>query len=675
MFSLQIAPSVLRWAPDGRLAYALPDRLPVLLDPQIGQQEPLTVATLGAWSPDGSRMVYQRDGSLVVHEFSTRRERALLVAPAEDQLKVALPDLAWSPRGDWVACYLSGGDFVRVGLIAPDLAEPVTALDLLQPLGGREATVLQFAWPPDGSHLAALATIPSSAQPPAGLGGSSMSSVESLARVAQSSRRAVLYLAETPPGRGEPVGRPAWKEALELASVPHTSALAWSPDGERVALAAGSDLWEVTTAGEKALRHRFSFPQPTWRTLEWAPDGSGVLVGLESARLGRLYWFPAGGGERVLLLASELGAVQGAAAGDAASLPFVAEWAPRAVEEQLGPEDAPSMVLVEYGRTAPRLHFVSGGGSDAVVRVKGTNHCTPFQVGGQRVYYHSHYANRSRVFSLPALDVPGDCQPPLTSADGRRLAWLCADGPPDWQAVVEGRADIHFRLIVTDGQGRNPRQVWHRVETGPDFRLVKLVGWAADGATVYLSRPKYGAAWAYFEYNPGILALDVNTDRATPVGDLHGVHDGLVSANGAWLVQSRIAQWPERGVSVALRSLVEGTERTVACAPEAVAAGDFSFSPGTVWLAWREWARATRGPRFTIRALRLPDGEPFTVYEDEANIAPRIGGWLWRDDLVLVYPLRQDGTGEYSTVVTLPATGPGYPFSPFVFLGVLAGDP
>jgi hypothetical protein len=102
-------------------------------------------------------------------------------------------------------------------------------------------------------------------------------------------------------------------------------------------------------------------------------------------------------------------------------------------------------------------------------------------------------------------------------------------------------------------------------------------------------------------------------------------------------------------------------------------AGDFSFSPENAWLAWREWASAPGGSEFAIRALRLPGGEPFTVYEDAEHLAPRIGGWLRRDDLVLVYPLREDGTGEYSTVVTLPATGPGYPLSPFVFLGVLAG--
>jgi hypothetical protein len=346
------------------------------------------------------------------------------------------------------------------------------------------------------------------------------------------------------------------------------------------------------------------------------------------------------------------------------------------VEAEARGEEAPSMVLIEYGRYKPVLHFVDGDGSEVVVRANGANRCTPIQVGGQRVYYYGYYVNRKRrrVFSLPVPDA-GGCQPPVVSGDGRRLAWLCDDGPPDWQGLVRGTAEIHFRLVVSDGRGRDAREVWQHVETGPAYRSVHLMGWGADGATTYLSRPKYGAAWAQFEYNPGIVAVDVKTGQARQIGDVEGVHDGLVSADGAWLVQSKMAAWPEEGVWVTLRSLVGGGERSVACGEGSVVAGDFSFSPGNAWLAWREWAREGSGSKFMIRALRLPDGEPFTVYEEEANVAPHIGGWLRRDDLVLVYPLREDGTGEYSTVVSLPATGPGYPLSRFAFLGVLDGVP
>jgi hypothetical protein len=655
-FSLERIPLALRWAPDGRLACALPGRPPVLLDLESGQQEPLPAATPGTWSPDGNRMAYERDGNLTVHDRSSGQERALVVVPAGGgaAAPAVLPDPAWSPRGDWIACDLSHHGLTGVGLVAPDLAEPVSALDLLETFGGREATGLQLAWSPDGSRLAALATALPFTQQPADPGR------RRLQRGFEGRSRVVLYLAEVPRRGSEPVGRPAWKEMLELETAAPTIGPAWSPDGERVAIAAGAELWEVTAAGGSTLRHRFSFPQPRWSTLEWAPDGSGILIGLESACHGRLYWFPADGGEPVLLLADALGSAQ---------------WAPRAIEAQARPADPPSMVLVEYGRYKPVLHFVGGDGSDAVVRAHSASRCTPFQVGGQRVYYYNYTADRRRVSSLPVPDAAGGCQPPLASPDGRRLAWLCDDGPLDWQALVDGTAEIHFRLIVTDGRGRDPREVWHHVETGPHYRSVHPLVWGADGATVYLSRPQYGLAWAYFDYNPGILALDVSTGQATQIGDLDGVHDGLVSADGAWLAQSRIAKRPEENVSVTLRSLVEGTERTVACAERTVVAGDFSFSPENTWLAWREWAREPGGSKLVIRALRLPDGEPFTVHEDVEDLAPRIGGWLRRDDLVLVYPLQEDGTGEYSTVVTLPATGPGYPLSPFVFLGVLAAGP
>lgn len=351
-----------------------------------------------------------------------------------------------------------------------------------------------------------------------------------------------------------------------------------------------------------------------------------------------------------------------------------ARWAPDIAGAQAEPAGDPPIVLVEYGNYKPRLHVIDPDGAEITVRANGASRCTGFQIGGRRVYYPGHYVEGRRVRSLRTLGRPGECRPPLVSPDGERLAWLCDDGAPDWQALVEGTAETHFRLIVTDGRGRGAREVWHYVEGGPDYRSVHPLSWGADGTTVYLSRPKVGVAWAYFPYNPGILALDVDTGRVTHVGDLNGVHDGRVSPDGAWLVQSRIAQRPEAGETITLRPLAGGTERTVPRAPGTVVAGDFSFSPGNTWLAWREWSSGPAGPRFAVRVLRLPGGEPFTVYEAGERTAPRIGGWLSSDDLVLVHPLQQDGTGEHSSVVRLPATGPGYPFSDFVFVGVWGGE-
>jgi hypothetical protein len=252
---------------------------------------------------------------------------------------------------------------------------------------------------------------------------------------------------------------------------------------------------------------------------------------------------------------------------------------------------------------------------------------------------------------------------------------LCDDGVPDWADIISGTAEINFRLMVTDERGRGPREAWSRVETGPDYRNVELVNWREDGRAIYLSQPKYGTAWAYFDYNPGILALDLSTGQATQIGDLDSVHDGRVSPDGAWLVQSEIVEWPDEGVFLTLQSLADGTERSIACAEGATVAGDFSFAPDSTWLAWREWATAPGGSMFLVRVLRLPDGEPLTVYGDAELTAPRIGGWSGRDDLVLVYPLLEDGTGGHSTVVTLPSIGAGNPLSPFTFLGMLGEAP
>jgi len=651
-FLLGGVPSVVRWTPDGRLAYTIPGRLPALLDLMTGQQEPFPVVALGAWSPDGSRMAYERDGSLYVYDFSTGQDQALALAPAgEESATLAVhPDLAWSPRGDWIACTLGSPRLTWMGLVAPDLPRPLSALDLLETFNGLQAAGLQFAWSPDGARLAALTTDPQSAQQPA-----------------------VLYLADLFSGQeGGGVGRPEWKQVLRLEPVSGTVRLAWSPNGERLALAAGAEIWEVTARGEPALRRRFAFPEPRWTALEWAPDGSGLLAGLESAYDGRFYWLPADGAEPALLLADAIGAAQ---------------WAPLGVEVHAHPVQAnqPPMVLVEHAADRSLIHFVSTDGTDVVVRARGADRYTPFQAGGPRVYYYTYYADQNGVVALPGSGALGGCHPPLPSADGARLAWLCDDGLPDLSEMISGTAEIHFWVIVTDGAGREPRQVWDYVERGPDYRAVHLLNWRADDTALYLSRPKYGVAWAYFGYNPGILALDVATGQTAQVGDLEGIHDGLVSPDGAWLVQSRIAESPDQGaprpVSILLRSLVDGTERSFPCTAGVAAAGDFSFSPENHWLAWREWAPGAEEATLLVRALGIPDGEPFTVYQDAEPKAPRIGGWLTRDDLVMVVPLAEDGAdgihpaGGYSTLLTLPATGPGGFLSPYSFLGVWAGTP
>jgi hypothetical protein len=630
-FSLELEaePSALRWAPDGRLVYAVPGQAPVLLDPETGRTELFPDVPLGTWSPDGDRIAYERDGSLYVYNLARGKERAIVVAPEGEGAPRPLSFPVWSPRGDWIAYYLANEASTWVGLVAPGLSEPLSGLGILETFDGLEAPNVEFVWSPTGSRLAVLT------------GGAGLTQQPS-----------VLYVAELPLGEGQGVALPDWAPVLELEIPSQDVELAWSPNGRRVALAAGNDVWEVLISGETTLRRHLSMPELEWTTLAWAPDGRGFLVGAEWAYDEHLYWFPAGDTDPVLLFADSLG---------------VARWS----SQVMGGAASSGMVLAEYTDAVPLLHFVGEDGSDVVVPAKGAEQYTPFQVGGDRVYYNKAYADRNGGVSLFVSDALAGCRPPLASPDASQLAWLCDDGVPEWSDLISGTAEINFRLMVTDGQGRSPREAWSRVETGPDYRNIDLVSWRRDGGAVYLSRPKYGTAWAYFDYNPGMLILDLDIGQTTPIGELEGVHDGLVSPDGAWLVQSKIVEWPSEGVFLALQSLGDGPERTIACAEGATVAGDFSFSPDNTWLAWREWATAPGGSIFLIRVLRLPDGEPLTVYADAELTAPDIGGWSGKDDLVMVYPIREDGTGGYSAVVTLPAVGSGDFFSPFAFLGML----
>jgi hypothetical protein len=332
-------------------------------------------------------------------------------------------------------------------------------------------------------------------------------------------------------------------------------------------------------------------------------------------------------------------------------------------------------VLLEYTDTAPLLHYVDRGGSTTVVRARGADRFMSFSMGGGRVYYSKFYADRNGSGSLYAYDSLAGCQSPLASLDGTQLAWLCDDGVPEWTELISGTAEINFRLVTTNGEGRGPREVWNHTETGPDYRSFSLVSWRRDGQMIYMSRPKYGTAWAYFDYNPGIVALDLNSGKMERIGDTENVHDGMVSSDGAWLAQSMVTEWPQEGVFVSLRSLVDGTEWEFSSAEQSKVAGDFSFSPGNTWLAWREWATVPGGSIFLIRVIEMPDGEPLTVYADAELTAPAIGGWLGPDQLVLVYPKQDDGSGGYTTVVTLPSVGEGEFLSPFTFLGTYGDAP
>ena len=638
-------PVAFHWAAGGRLFYALPDQPLTRVDLETGRVTPLPDVPVGTWSPDGSLMAYERDGALYLYDPEADQEHPLVVAPeGVDDAPAVLPDPVWSPRGDWIACYLTHEDLTWVGLVTPNPSGPVSSAELLGTFVGRESPGLRFAWSADGSRLAVLASDSSFTQPP--VGGSP-------------TNQFVLHVGDVVPGGDERVGRPEWRAVLELEATAQIAGPALSPNGERAVLAADREVWEVIVPleeeeeGSATVRRQFSMPEVEWTALEWSPGGSGYLVGLEWVYGEHLYWFPAGEADPVLLLADSLGPVR---------------WSPQVV-------DGAGIVLIEYTDTAPLLHYVSRDGATTVVPAKGADRFMSFDTAGGRVYYSKFYADRNGSGSLYAYDSLAGCQSPLASLDGNQLAWLCDDGVPEWSDLISGTAEINFHLVTTNGEGRRPREVWNYHEAGPDYRSFSLVSWRRDGQMVYLSRPKYGTAWAYFDYNPGIVALDLNSGKMERIGDVDNVHDGLVSANGAWLAQSKVTEWPEEGVLVSLRSLVNGTEWEASSAEQSKVAGDFSFSPGNTWLAWREWATAPGGSIFLIRVLAIPDGEPLTVYADAELTAPAIGGWIGPHQLVLVYPQQDDGTGGYTTVVTLPAVGGGEFLSPFTFLGTYGDAP
>jgi hypothetical protein len=324
------------------------------------------------------------------------------------------------------------------------------------------------------------------------------------------------------------------------------------------------------------------------------------------------------------------------------------------------------MVLVEYTDAEPLLHFVGEDGSEITVLAEGADLSTEFQVAGGRVYYQDRHAGRSGVTALSVPDAPGDLQAVRASPDGDKLAWLFTD---DQINLRRKSGEAHFRLIVTDGQGNGPQEIWHRVETPPDTRWINLLGWRSDAEEIYLSQSEYQEAAPYFKLNPGIMAVGVVTDGVTVVGDLEGVADAAVSPDGVWLVQAMTNMEPTGNLTITLLALIDKAKIHIPGTKGAWLAGDFSFAPGSGWLAWREWGTMPDGSVLVVRARHLPDGEPFTVYQEASDDSPVvIGGWIGEDDLVLV---QENGAGP-STVISLPSSlGLGSPLSPFAFLGVL----
>ena len=314
-------PAELNWIEDGRLAYAfsVTDQPRFLLDPETREQNALPNVPFDSWSLIGSRLIYGHEKNLYRYDLASERGGLLITGPngAGHAAPGAFGPVG-SPRGDWIACYLADRNSTWVGLVSPHLAEPLDGFAVSAPFIGREAPELQLAWSPDGSHLAVLASDREGANHP---------TVLHIARVPAGTidpigrfewQQALRSEAPAQAGTLDPVGRLEWREALRLEATAQTAGPAWSPDGLRLAIAAGSEVWETAVSGEATLRHRFSFPDVEWTTLAWSPDGTGYLAGLRGESYdGWLYWFPAVSADPVLLQIDLIG---------------VAHWSARIIE-------------------------------------------------------------------------------------------------------------------------------------------------------------------------------------------------------------------------------------------------------------------------------------------------------------------------------------------------------
>ena len=313
-------------------------------------------------------------------------------------------------------------------------------------------------------------------------------------------------------------------------------------------------------------------------------------------------------------------------------------------------------VLAERTDAGVRLHFITQEG-ETTVAAEGANAFTHFQVVGDRVYYENRYATREGVVVLPTPQAPGS-PTTLVAADGSQMAWLFLD---NHISLADRSGEAHYRLILTDGEGRHPHLVWERIATFYDNRGAALLAWRNDGQVLYLSQPWLGEAWCCFAYNPSVMALDVASGKTRVLGD-EDAFDAAVSPDGAWLAQSF------DGGEVRLRALDRDHERVFPGGEKAKVAGDFSFDPQGHWLAWLE---LTTNDLYRLRVVPLPDGEPSTLWQIERHLVtdePDLAGWLGPDEAVMVIH-KADMSGS-SYRIHLP-DGKPQRFSHYDFLGVL----
>jgi Tol biopolymer transport system component len=169
-----------------------------------------------AWSPDGRRLAFTRDGNVAVLDVTTRHVRVL--ASGRD------PD--WSPDGR----RLVFGVFSQKREWLATISADGTRKRALGP-GGRGVLVARPAWSPDGKLIA------------------------------------------FEEGAGLWVTDPAGRHRRRLPTGGYADSPSWSPDARRITFTCGGDTWcEVRRDGSHYRRHRGG-GEPAW-----APDGRFLAV-------------------------------------------------------------------------------------------------------------------------------------------------------------------------------------------------------------------------------------------------------------------------------------------------------------------------------------------------------------------------------------------------------------
>ncbi len=282
-YTLDVPAFYVQWLSEEELLVAQGEKSALIVAPETGHYRLQSLPASGVWSPDSLRLLYSEEPGLRLYDLEQQESRLLVhVPPDAGVVSPVVSAPLWSPTGERIALRLENVSGSWVGVVEGGSAEPAAAAALVEPFAGREAAGLRRAWAPDGSQLAALTLVAEEESP-----------------------IVALHLAEFT------TGRPLWTEVFRTTAdgpltwadaAEESLAVAWAPDGERMIIAVGQEIWEVTREGESRLRHTFAFPQPRWETLTWSPDGSGFLLTLSDALyLGRSYWFPEGEAPPVLL--------------------------------------------------------------------------------------------------------------------------------------------------------------------------------------------------------------------------------------------------------------------------------------------------------------------------------------------------------------------------------------